>query len=73
MLTPNIDHLFDRGFITFEGNGWLLISEVAHKESLRRMGVPVDEVRNVGGFSEGQRRYLEYHRENLFLTANIRR
>jgi HNH endonuclease len=73
LLTPSIDHLFDRGFITFESNGRLLISEVAHKESLRRMGVPVDEVKNVGGFSEGQSRYLEYHRENLFLTANIQR
>jgi len=71
LLTPTIDHLFDRGFISFEGDGRLLVSEVAHKESLRRMGIPVDEMRNVGGFSEGQKRYLEYHRENLFLAANI--
>lgn len=71
LLTPSIDHLFDRGFISFEGGGRLLVSEVAHKESLRRMGVPVDEVKNVGGFTEGQKRYLEYHREYLFLAANI--
>jgi len=71
LLTPSIDHLFDRGFITFENNGHLLVSAVAHKESLRRMGVPVDEVRNVGCFSDGQKRYLEFHRENLFLEANI--
>jgi putative restriction endonuclease len=71
LLTPSIDHLFDRGFITFENNGQLLVSAVAHKESLRRMGVPVDEVRNVGSFSEGQKSYLEFHRENLFLEARI--
>jgi len=71
LLTPSIDHLFDRGFITFENNGRLLVSDVAHKESLRRMGVPVDEVRNVGSFSEGQKQYLEFHRENLFLEANL--
>lgn len=71
LLTPSIDHLFDRGFISFEGGGRLLVSEVAHKESLRRMGVPVDEVKNVGSFTEGQKRYLEYHREYLFLAANI--
>jgi hypothetical protein len=71
LLTPSIDHLFDRGFITFENNGRLLVSSVAHKESLRRMGVPVDEVRNVGNFSEGQKKYLEFHRENLFLEAKI--
>lgn len=69
LLTPNIDHLFDRGFISFENNGALLVSAVAHKESLRRMGVPVDMTRNVGSFSEGQKRYLEFHRENLFLAA----
>lgn len=71
LLTPSIDHLFDRGFISFEGNGRLLISEVAHKESLRRMGVPVDEIKNVGDFSEGQKQYLDYHREYLFLAANL--
>jgi len=71
LLTPSIDHLFDRGFITFENNGSLIVSAVAHKESLQRMGVPVDEVRNVGSFSEGQKRYLEFHRENLFLEAKL--
>ena len=35
------------------------------------MGVPVDDVRNVGAFSEGQKRYLEFHRENLFLEAKL--
>lgn len=72
LLTPSIDHLFDRGFISFENDGRLLISRVAHKESLRRMGVSVDAARNVGGFSEGQRRYLDYHRESVFLAPNIK-
>ena len=40
-------------------------------ESLRRMGVPIDEVKNVGSFSEGQKRYLEYDRDYLFLAANL--
>jgi hypothetical protein len=70
LLTPSIDHLFDRGFISFEPGGRLLISPVAHKESLRRMGVPT-EGRNVGSFSTGQRAYLEFHRESIFLQANV--
>ena len=41
LLTPTIDHLFDRGFISFESNGRLLISPVAHTPSLEKMGVPV--------------------------------
>jgi len=71
LLTPSIDHLFDRGFISFENDGRLLVSSVAHKDSLRRMGVPVDEVGDVGSFSDGQKHYLEYHRENLFLEAKL--
>jgi putative restriction endonuclease len=68
LLTPSIDHLFDRGFISFEGNGDLLVSPVAHADSLRRMGLPMERT-NVGRFSEGQRRYLEFHRESVFLQS----
>ncbi len=39
LLTPSIDHLFDRGFIGFEDNGKLIISPVAHHPSLQRMGI----------------------------------
>ncbi len=73
MLTPSIDHLFDRGFISFENSGTLLVSPVAYGDALRKMGVPVGEVRNVGHFTNGQKAYLEFHRENVFLAANIRR
>jgi HNH endonuclease len=38
LLTPSIDHLFDRGFIGFEDSGTLIISPVAHRPSLQRMG-----------------------------------
>ena len=69
LLTPSIDHLFDRGFISFENSGELLVSPVAHEVSLRKMGVPVGQRVNVGGFSQGQRRYLEFHRESVFLQA----
>lgn len=72
LLTPSIDHLFDRGFISFENDGRLLISRVAHKESLRRMGVPVDASHNVGGFSQRQKCYLDYHRDSVFLAANVK-
>jgi len=30
LLTPSVDHLFDRGFISFEDDGWLIISPIAH-------------------------------------------
>jgi len=67
LLTPSIDHLFDRGFISFEDGGRLLLSPVADRLSLQRMGVEPEQPVNVGGFSEGQRQYLDYHRNEIFL------
>jgi hypothetical protein len=69
LLTPSIDHLFDRGFIGFEDSGDLIISPVAHKPSLRRMGVETDRAINVGIFTEGQRRFLDFHRNAVLLKA----
>jgi hypothetical protein len=71
LLTPNADHLFDRGFLGFDDNGDLLISPVAHTESLAKMGLTPHRKVNVGGFSEGQRRYLEFHRENVLLRSTF--
>lgn len=72
LLTPSIDHLFDRGFISFESNGRLIVSPVAHRDSLHRMGIPNERETNVGRFSAGQKQYLDFHREFVFLAANIR-
>ncbi|PYU29206.1 MAG: HNH endonuclease [Acidobacteria bacterium] len=69
LLTPSIDHLFDRGFISFQEDGQLIISPVADASSLERMGVPTRETVNVGAFSSGQRRFLEYHRDAVLLRA----
>jgi hypothetical protein len=69
LLTPSIDHLFDRGFISFEDNGELIVSNVAHKESVRRMGVDTEHVVRVGRFSEGQKTFLAHHRRSVFLQA----
>jgi hypothetical protein len=69
LLTPSIDHLFDRGFIGFEGNGSLIISPVAHRPSLERMGIEVRGPVNVGTFTAGQREFLEYHRDRVLLKA----
>ena len=73
LLTPTIDHLFDRGFISFATDGRLLVSPVAHRKSLARMGVPLGERVNVGPFSAGQRRYSEFHHERVFLEAKVAR
>lgn len=69
LLTPSIDHLFDRGFISFEDDGTLLISPVAYKPALQRMGVSTNHASNVGSFTDRQKRHLEFHRNFVFLES----
>ena len=71
MLTPTIDHLFDRGFISFEGSGRLLVSPIANGTALEKMGVSTSGSVNVGNFTDGQKDYLDYHIEQVFLKAAV--
>ena len=65
LLSPNIDHLFDRGYISFKDNGDLIISDFADYDSLHKMGISTEDVINVGEFTKKQQYYLEYHREHI--------
>jgi predicted restriction endonuclease len=69
LLTPTVDHLFDKGFISFEDSGQLIVSPVADQRSLNHMGIETEGRVNVGAFSQGQRRYLDFHRENVLRMA----
>lgn len=68
MLTPNVDHLFDRGFITFSTTGRLIYSPAVDRESVLRMGFDPDVELDVGGFSNQQKQHLEFHRDEVFLS-----
>ena len=72
LLTPTVDHLFDRGFIGFEDNGRLILSPVAHRPSLQRMGINMTAPTNVGSFTSGQRTFLEFHRQSVLLQSILR-
>ena len=71
LLTPNADHLFDRGFIGFEDGGDIIISPVADSESLARLGIDTKRRTNVGKFSAGQRKFLDFHRESVLLKSSF--
>ncbi len=71
LLTPTIDHLFDRGFIGFEATGNLIVAPVADSESLRRMGIDLSRKINVGQFTVSQRKFLLYHQENVLLRSKF--
>jgi putative restriction endonuclease len=72
LLTPTIDHLFDKGFISFEDKGDLIVSPVADRPSLQKMGIKPEAKVNVGVFSAGQRVFLDYHRENVLRMSRRR-
>jgi hypothetical protein len=64
MLAPHIDHLFDRGFISFDDNGDLLIATNLTNVVLRAWAL-VPGI-NVGTFNDRQLAYMEYHRRMVF-------
>jgi putative restriction endonuclease len=72
LLTPDVDLLFDRGFLSFENTGRVLVSPVADRVAIEQMGITGVMLQNVGTFSEGQRKYLSFHRENIFLEAKVK-
>ena len=62
MLAPHVDFLFDRGLISFEDDGTLIVSVQIEDGALESWGIP--SVVNVGMFSSEQAVYLKFHREN---------
>lgn len=65
MLAPHIDHLFDKGFISFTEEGDILVSSKIDKSILYKWGVGN---KSIGSFNSYQRQYLQFHRENIFLA-----
>lgn len=61
LLSPHVDHLFDRGFISFKNNGDLLVSKELNPIVLKQWNIT--DSANVGNFKPSQMNYLEYHRD----------
>ena len=68
LLAPHVDHLFDRGYVSFEDNGGLMVSPVLEVGVLDRWSIEVP--RNVGSFNSDQQWFLQYHREQVFRSAS---
>jgi putative restriction endonuclease len=66
LLSPHVDHLFDRGFISFKASGDLLISHDLNPRILNQWSIQAEQ--NVGQFRGEQISYLEYHRDVVFQT-----
>jgi hypothetical protein len=68
MLTPTPDHLFDKGFISFDDGGRLLYAPRANRDALCKMKIP-NEGFDAGRFSAAQIEFLRYHRSYIFKKA----
>ena len=63
MLAPHVDHLFDKGLISFSNDGDLLVSSKLNIALLQQWGIKFPL--NVGPFSDSQCIFLEYHRTRV--------
>jgi predicted restriction endonuclease len=70
LLTPAADHLFDRGFISFDDSGEILIADVADRVSLKRMGLDEQAPPRARSFNVDQKHFLQFHRKEIFLGAD---
>lgn len=64
LLAPHIDHLFDRGWISFSDAGQLLIANSLSRDVLEKWFI--DPHHDAGPFSDEQSGFLEYHRAKVF-------
>lgn len=65
LLTPNLDSLFDKGFISFQNNGIIIISKRLTSKTCEFLNInPKIKLRET---FEKNFPYLEYHREKVFV------
>jgi hypothetical protein len=64
LLSPHVDHLFDRGYISFTDAGDILVADALDERVLRIWGIATPC--NIGKFGPEQCRYLAYHRQEVF-------
>lgn len=69
LLTPNADHLFDHGYISFADNGQVLVSPLLDVDQVDLLGVPTSPPPRVAPFNTQQAQYLAFHRQSVFLRG----
>ena len=63
LLCPNHDSLFDKGLISFDVNGNIIISDSLNQHDRIFMNVKNDMQISI---TEANKKYLKYHRQNVF-------
>ncbi|HGB3610042.1 TPA: HNH endonuclease, partial [Salmonella enterica subsp. enterica serovar Eastbourne] len=64
LLSSNVDILFDKGFLSFENSGELILcDELKNEFTLRLLGI---DLRKKVMIPLGTFQYLDWHRKNAF-------
>ncbi|PFH89990.1 type II restriction endonuclease [Bacillus cereus] len=63
LLCPNHDALFDKGYISFDREGAILISDGLDETTKLFLNINKNMKINM---SEKQREYMKWHRENIY-------
>ncbi|MCI9025196.1 MAG: hypothetical protein HFG92_12265 [Dorea sp.] len=65
LMCPNHDKIFDKGYITFDDDGKIIISEKLAEKENDMVFLNVDSRMHIE-LTEGNKKYLKFHRENIF-------
>lgn len=65
-LTPSYDVLFDRGLISFNNDGSLLISSKLNFQIIMSLNLISGQIYNIENSTGNRNLYLEFHRNNIF-------
>ena len=66
-LSPHVDKLFDKGLISFEKNGAMLVSPKLDQDVLAKWSI--DPTRKYGTFNGDQAYFLDYHNQEVFESS----
>lgn len=67
IFSPTIDKLFDKGLITFENNKQIIVSPSFSSKNIGKTGIEVGK-KYIKLPTENRLNYLEFHRENVFIS-----
>lgn len=66
-LSPFYDTLFDKGLISFENNGKLLLSSQLTDDIVKALNLTEDIVIDLNNVNGERDRFLDYHRKHIFI------
>ncbi|WP_350029978.1 HNH endonuclease signature motif containing protein [Caballeronia sp. GAOx1] len=65
LLSPHVDHLFDRGYVSFSSDGTLLVAKLLTTDVLTSWHL--DTIYGVAALRPEQEGYMDFHRRCVFL------